>query len=105
MSFHLTKYIYKIFFIVGVLSRAFHVDNHRANMPKLKRFRGECQTIAGGWGERGSILHQRGDHPHKSKLHMGRFETIGSSYTWILEYSSSIANSKNSWSKHIGFGI
>jgi hypothetical protein len=55
----------------------------------LKRFRGECQTIAGGWGERGSILHQSGDHPHKSKLHMGRFETIGSSYTWILEYSPS----------------
>ncbi len=65
-------------------------------------------TIAGGCGgERGSILHQRGRPPHKSKLHhMGRFETIvSSSYTWILEYSSSIANSKKEFMEHIGFGI
>jgi hypothetical protein len=36
--------------------------------------------------------------PHiRASFTWGRFETIGS-YTWILEYSSSIANSKNSWS-------
>jgi len=64
-------------------------------------------TIAGGCGgERGSILHQRGDHPIRASFHMGRFETIvSSSYTWILEYSSSIANSKNEFMEHIGFGI
>jgi len=56
-------------------------------------------------GERGARFFIKGETTHKSNLHMGRFETIGSSYTWILEYSPSIANSKNSWSEHIGFGI
>jgi hypothetical protein len=49
-------------------------------------------------GRRRARFFIKGETTHKSKLHMGRFETIGSSYTWILEYSSSIANSKNSWS-------
>jgi hypothetical protein len=64
-------------------------------------------TIAGGCGGRGArFFIKGGDHPIRASFHMGRFETIvSSSYTWILEYSSSIANSKKEFMEHIGFGI
>jgi hypothetical protein len=55
-------------------------------------------------GDEGLDSSSKGRPPIRASFTWGRFGTIGSYNTWILEYSSSIANSKE-FMEHIGFGV